>query len=754
MGLSWLIAGLLLPFFVVMLPPFSVTIILLASLLTLPALRTSPGLVILLTACAWSTWHIEDQRSNWKSFESPQTRTVQGRVASLPVNRGEYLEFQLVADDRDARLNGVRFLVRWYRNWPEVRAGQTWLLQLRLKPARSRVNFSGNGREPWFFAARIAALGHVDSSPSLRVAEPGQFDLLSQRERLSMAIGKVLDGHSAYPVIATLAVADRRYLDQAAWKRFNSTGTAHLLAISGLHIGIAAALGWWIGRLFSWLMPTAFSLRWSELACWFCSLATAFTYASLSGFPASTVRALVMLTCIALVKTSGRTPRPWRTLACALAIVLLLDPLAPLSAGLYLSFGAVAALTWAFNGRPGGQPWWRVLLRAQGAIMLFNLPLGMLLFQRASPGAFLANLLAIPWASVLVVPFAVLGTVLEPLFPGPSASVLILAAENMRLLTLALDGMAENPGFELLHTFVPSMWVMTIALAGAAIMLLPPGLMRRSCALVLMVPLLVRPGLKPQQARLDLLDSGQGFAATLRSGKDLLVYDSGPGDGQTWSIVPSVVGPAVKSARGDPGRIVISHGDLDHSGGLHELLRLYPRALFYGAFSNRRPRIANCLEGLGWNTGQANVKFLHPSPGLPYLGNDSSCVASVEIHGLRILFTGDITRTIEQRLVQEGLSQHDFLFVAHHGSKSSSIKEFIHTVGPSVALVSAASHNRYGLPHADVASRFAAIGAQFFSTSECGGMRLDIAETGSWRLSSARRLRRAPWRWPAGPSCP
>lgn len=754
MGLCWLTAGLLLPYILYLLPPLGAIVLLLSGLCAVPIFRHRFGLLILLTASAWTSWHIERQRDAWQRFDNSGSQQVQGRIASLPVTRDGYLEFRLRVHDPASDLNSLYILVRWYRSWPDVLAGQTWNLQLRLKPARSRVNFSGQGREPWFFASRIAALGNVEEGPNRLLGNSGHFDLLAFRERQSLEISRVLENHPSLATISTLAIADRRHLDERDWQRFNSSGTAHLLAISGLHVGIAAGLGWWTARLLLWCMPLAVLLRGAIPLCWVFSLLTALAYASLSGFPPSTVRALVMLACIAVLASNFRIRSPWQVLLLALACVLLTDPLAPLSAGLYLSFGAVASLVWAFSGRAAHPNGWRVLLRAQAAMLLFSLPLGMFLFQRASPASFLANLVAIPWASLLVVPPVVFGTFLLPAWPDSAAFLLILAAENMELLARALDAINGVKGFGMRATHPPGAWAVGAAYAAGAILLLPRGLIRRAGALALLVPMLIKPEVSPHKMRIELLDSGQGFAAILRSGRDLMVYDSGPGDGQNWSLVPTVLEPAIHSAHGNPAHIVISHADLDHAGGLQELLDRYPDAIYHGSLPASAVPVNACHTGQEWAIGGAGVRVLHPRPGLPYLGNDSSCVLSVTFGEFQLLLTGDISRAIEQRLLSEGVHRHDILFAAHHGSNSSSSPDFITRVSPAVALVSAAGNNRYGFPHSDVRDRFEAAGAPLLSTSDCGGLRIDLEQAEPPGLSSARRLRTAPWRWPAAASCP
>ena len=754
MGLHWLVAGLLLPFGIHSAPRSLVLAGVVLCIVLLPVLGKKPGLLILLAGCAWTAWHIDHQSRSWGHFGEPRSIKVEGHIASLPAVRDDYAEFQFVVEAAAPADIGARFLVRWYRDWPELRAGQRWSLDLNLKPARSRVNFAGQGREPWFFTNRISVIASVNEGHFLEQGSDGSVGMLARRERLSRDIAAILDAHPAYPVIATLAVADRRFLDNRHWQLFQTTGTAHLLAISGLHVGIAATMGWWLARLIMSAAPAWMMLRFMLPVCWLSSLVTAGAYASLSGFPDSTQRALIMLCCLALAKLSARNRSPWRALILALALVLLLDPLAPLGAGLWLSFGTVAALAWAFSFYPSGQSWWRVALRAQVAIMLVGLPLGMLIFQRLSPGALPSNLLAIPWASTLVVPPTVTATLLLPLLPGLAEFTLYVAAENMRWLGLALAGLGDLRLLELRISHAPALLSALLAVAGAAVALLPPGLTRRLVALLLFTPLLSRPSFEPGQARFDLLDTGQGLAFVARSGNRSLLYDSGPGDGKTWSLVPGVIAPALAASGGPPESVIISHGDLDHAGGLHDLEALYAGSRFIGVMRYDRPGMGACKAGDTFKLGKATARVLHPRPGLPYLGNDSSCVVSFEHHGVRLLLTGDISNLIEQRLVLEGVAKHDVLLAAHHGSNSSTSTPFLDALQPRFALNSAAKFNRYGFPHPAVRQRLEAHGTAMISTSDCGGIRLDIDDGGNMKFSTARVRRAAPWRWPAEASCP
>jgi len=153
-------------------------------------------------------------------------------------------------------------------------------------------------------------------------------------------------------------------------------------------------------------------------------------------------------------------------------------------------------------------------------------------------------------------------------------------------------------------------------------------------------------------------------------------------------------------------------------------------------------------------TGSLVFRILHPSPNLPYLGNDSSCVISVSGPGLSLLLSGDISRVVERRLVDHGLEQHAILTAPHHGSSTSSSQQLIDAVKPAWVLISAATGNRFGFPRADVLERYANAHIPTLNTAQCGGIRVTSDVTGEFTINSARVSRKALWRWPAIQDCP
>jgi len=187
---------------------------------------------------------------------------------------------------------------------------------------------------------------------------------------------------------------------------------------------------------------------------------------------------------------------------------------------------------------------------------------------------------------------------------------------------------------------------------------------------------------------------------------------------------------------------------------LRHLHSIYPDAGYLASLPIKRAGISPCNTPRTWSTQKLVFSVLHPSRGLPYLGNDSSCVISVKGAGLSLLLSGDISRVVEQRLVDEGLEHHAILSAPHHGSSTSSSRVLIDAVKPAWALISAANGNRFGFPRSDVLERYAKANTSTLNTAQCGGIRITTDEAGSFRVRSARVSRRAIWRWPATGACP
>ncbi|MEJ8568288.1 DNA internalization-related competence protein ComEC/Rec2 [Elongatibacter sediminis] len=721
----------------------------------------------------WSEQALESRLDHRLSQALPDREfLIEGRVDALPQTFESHTRFRLrvtdfstvdsgldsavpAAADFPARAGPELLRVYWYRGAPELRPGETWRLRVSLKPPWSEVNFQGADRERWYFAEGIDAVATVRDGVRLDLplkGAPWHRWRFAVRERL----GGLIPQADRRGVVLALAIADRGELTPGDRLSLAATGTAHLLAISGLHVGLAALYGYVLARFLLILLPAGWGTSRLYALCPLLGGLTALAYAALAGFGTSTLRALIMLAVALLALQSRRQLPPGRAWLLALAGVLIIDPLAPLRAGFWLSFAAVGALLFLFAPRRSAAwGFWRSLAAAQTAIMVLMLPLSAWWFQTVSLAGFAANLIAIPWVSAVVVPATLLGLAALPLGDAVAGPVFSLAGMTADWLGVFLTELGRLP-FARLDLPQPGLLAVLAGVTGALLLMAPRGLPGRRTGVLWMLPLLIAlPAPPPGAARLEVLDTGQGSAVVLTAHERVLLYDAGPGNGRGFDRVDAVIGPAIRAQRaGPPDRIIVSHGDMDHAGGLERLLQRYPHSPVHARLKFGRDGVGRCDDRLAWSWETVDFRVLHPGRWLPYLGNDASCVVSVRAPGWSVLLPGDISAAVERRLVDNGLRQHDVLLVPHHGSASSSSPYLLDTVRSRVAPVTAGPGNRFGFPRTEVRRRFRERGVPLWSTGNCGALRIEVSAGGEIRAQSARRARAAPWRWPAAETCP
>ncbi len=712
----------------------------------------------MILAWCWTLWQFEQGLQDRLDHSlSGKVMEVRGLVSSIPEVYRDYVRFRFdpLPDDDQQELPGS-LLVYWYRDFPALSVGEKWRLGLHLKPPWGRVNFQGGDRERWLFSEGIGGLGTVRNGEFLADRDPNRYFFQSARSLVREKISLLLDKERMRGVVQALAIADRSGMAFTDRRLLSSTGTSHLLAISGLHVGLAAVGGAWLARITVILLPVTVAARWGFSVSLAGALVAALTYSALAGWGVSTQRAVLMLAVAAPALAFNRAVHPARAWVLALAVVLAVDPLAPLGSGSWFSFLAVAVLLTLFVPRNGRITWWKTALLAQAGIVVTMLPVTVFWFQSFSPIGFLANLGAIPWVSLVVVPLTLAGVALLPVSMAVAGLLLKLAGEASSVLFLYLEFLA---GLQGPVPILPAPGILTVVLAmlGGMLMLFPVGVPGRWIGLFLVLPLFLPPGPRTERGSLliEALDVGLGMAVLLSTEHHTLLYDSGPGDGREQNLVNTVITPALAGlGRSAPEQIIISHGDLDHAGGLAALLKHYPAAELVANLPVQSGNIESCHSGLAWSHDGFEFRVLHPSTALPYLGNDSSCVLSVRGPGVSVLFTGDISSAIENRLRTTTLASHRVLFVPHHGSKTSSTTEFISAVRPEASVATASLGNRFGFPRDEIRQRYTDAGSKFWSTGECGAVRILLTADGNILAESARRKRNKIWRWPAAPECP
>jgi competence protein ComEC len=658
---------------------------------------------------------------------------VLGVVAGLPAVSERAVRFEFAVESSDHRLPR-KLLLSWYRSpWSEegaalleqaVHPGERWLFTVRLRRPHGHVNPHGFDYEAWLLERGVGATGYVrQRGERKRLGTRNDFfDCVERaREAVRERFQTQLGATPAAGVLTALAVGDQRAISAEEWRLFNRTGVTHLMSISGLHVTLVSGLAAWLVS-FGWRrVPAAVVRLPARKAAAAAAIGAALGYTLLAGFAVPAQRTFWMVSVVAAALWCGRIAAPARTLALALAVVVAMDPWAPLAPGLWLSFGAVALIFYVARSE------WRIAQwgRMQWAITVGLAPAALLLFGQLSVAGPLANALAIPLVSAVITPLALVAAVF------PFELLLQAAAWLVEWLLAFLEWCAALPG-ALWEQHTPPIWAAALAVAGAMWMLAPRGVPWRAGGLALMAPAfsLPPPAPTPGEAWVTALDVGQGLAVLVRTANRALLYDAGPAYGPEANsggriVVPLLRATGVRSV----DLLVLSHEDVDHLGGALTLLETLEVRALASSLPRRHPLHSlvavpgRCAGGMAWDWDGVRFEFLHPPPGWETARrNNQSCVLRVAAGGASILLTGDIERAAELLLLENKLSPSDILLVPHHGSRTSSSEEFIAAVAPRWAIVPAGYRNRFGHPAREVLERYARAGVTVLRTDRDGAV--------------------------------
>ncbi len=701
---------------------------------------------------------------------------ITGVVASLPQAGPNGLRFRFEVEH--ATLAGDEVVVPstlalgWYSGFHEdatllqpqreLRAGQRWTFNVRLRRPHGSLNPHGFDFELTLFEQGVRATGYVREAPAQAVEEGAGHPVERLRQAVRDAIvARVADPRAA-GVLAALAVGDQGAIGREDWELFRITGLSHLMAISGLHITMFAWLAaGLIGMLWRRSPRAMLRLPAPQAARWG-GLAVAAAYAVFAGWAVPAQRTVWMLATVALLRSLGlRWPWPL-VLALAALVVTLIDPWALLQPGFWLSFAAVGLLMASDGGHEAlaagaaaATPWQRLAaslrggLRTQVTATLGLAPLTLLFFQQVSLVGFAANLVAIPLITLLVTPLALLGSLAPPLWA--------LAAGLLQPLTAWLQWLA---GWPLAVWTVPASppWAQAAGLLGGALLVLPLPARLRWMGLPLLLPLLAMPPERPPAGQFELVavDVGQGTAVLVRTRQHLLVYDAGPQYSRESDAGQRVLLPLLR-ARGEHAidRLVLSHRDVDHVGGARALMAALPIRAVSSSLAQDHPLLAlapahePCRSGQTWVWDGVRFEFLHPTDAEADPAarpNTQSCVLRVAATGGPVaLLTSDIEREQELRLAGRlgDALRADVLVVPHHGSRTSSTPLFLAAVRPRLAVMQAGYRNRFSHPAAEVVARYRDTGVDVRASPACGAWLWRSDESGPGRCQ--RELARRYW---------
>ncbi len=638
--------------------------------------------------------------------------------------------------------------LRYPKKQLSVRPGQQWDFIVNLKQTRNTFNFDSFDSEKWLFSHRVMAIGSIRSAKLLH--ETSLLNISDIRYSLVKIIKQELSKYQSGGIIIALALGEKSIIPTHQKKILRHTNISHLIAISGLHIGFIAWIIFIISHNLWKHIGNVLIFPASRFAA-IVSILFATSYALLAGFSLPTQRALIML----IVALSGiifnYKITSLNIFSIALLIILIWDPLTVLSVEFWLSFGTVAIIFYSLDNRKRKKrtPLENTglsILKIQIIITLSLFPVLLFIFGYVALSSFIANLIAIPWVSFIVIPFTLLGIILLPLTNG----LLHVAAFTFDAILIPMAWLADLEWN--LFYLKPPLWTVIVAMPGIFILFLPSGFPARWLGIIWLLPLFTNQQfnskiLKQGELWFTLLDVGQGLSTVIRTKNHTLIYDTGPSEyiGKTV-ILPFLQAKKVQHI----DKIIISHADKDHSGGFKALIDDFVQQDLTEILTSANKykinypqyKIKPCQAGQEWLWDGVKFQILHPPANFKIDNtNDKSCVLKISTEKNSILLPGDIGKDIELNLIANYALElkTDILVAPHHGSGNSSTISFINTVRPKIVLFSTGYNNSYNHPRKNITQRYEKYKSLIIDTAESGAINLRLSTDGIFKPSTARR---------------
>lgn len=658
-----------------------------------------------------------------------------GTIISLTTPLEHGLRFDMKVDSiavgQQPMDTALRVRLSSYRNVALnklLRPGERWRVMARLKRPHGLQNPGGFNYERWLFQQRIRATGYIKAhAGNQRLATAPFWSLTHLRQTLRAQLQSALPTSEFVGIITALAVGDRSLISREQWRVLTDTGINHLVAISGLHIGLVAGMTFFcvrfvwsrLGHLVLWLpAPKAAALV---------SIGMAALYAALAGFSIPTQRAFIMVLVFFSSLLLNKKFTGMQLLSLALIAVLFIDPHSVMSMGFWLSFVAVAIIFYGVSGRlrfTNGWQW----VRVQWMIALGLMPFILVFYTKVSMLSPIANMMAVPWVSFVVVPFTLAGLLLMQFLPSFASFILTIASDCLWLLWFPMSYIADFDQ-ALWQQHRPVGWSLVLGMVGVLWLLAPKGVPNRWLGICWLLPMfLVKPKAFDDEALIfTLLDVGQGLSAVVQTKNHVLVFDTGRRYSSRFDIGESVIVPYLRQAGWSTiDTLIVSHGDADHIGGLEGVTTNIPVQQILTSVPGKvvNDQVMLCQKGQTWVWDDVYFEMLHPLGESEKKRNNDSCVLKITAAGISFLLTGDIEKSAEKQLLQHSAFeiQATVLVAPHHGSNTSSTAAFIRVVSPQFALFPVGYRNRFGFPKARVVARYQQQQVRLYDTASHGAI--------------------------------
>ncbi|HEV8508946.1 MAG TPA: DNA internalization-related competence protein ComEC/Rec2 [Gemmatimonadales bacterium] len=683
--------------------------------------------VMLVAGTLWGAAAVREQRASCAGgWSAPGPRPGETRAAIVQLTDPAPDKGGVVEGSVHAGSCGGTLTIRWPEGHP-AHGGTTWVVAGRFLSDANR----GGG----ILVAR--RLRELDPVPRGRGA---LRDRVAERSRR-------LFGARA-PLVDALVIARRAELDAELRERYTRSGLAHLLSISGLHVGFFAA----------WLSVLLARLRLGARARFAAGTVVMLAYVWLLGFPAPATRSAAMLALLDVAKLRQRVVAPRGFVALAAWFVMLADPWAVQSVGAWLSVAAVAAVIWAGRAAERYPKAVRLLVPAAAATLL-TAPITAYTFGTVAPIGIVANLAAIPLAGIAV-PGLMVALLLSSSWLAAGAGLCLALLDVVAKAAAALPGghfiMIAGPRAAALWLgiLVLAWWLWNsprrrwtvaarVCFIGAFLSwtTLFHAFTRRSVCSCLTV---------------SFLDVGQGDAVALRSpaGRWLLI-DGGPrgpqGDAGRKVVVPFLRSHGAMQLAG----IVATHAHLDHFGGLPAVLDAFDPAFvlepgqpvpdagylgFLGAVESDGAEWRPARRGDRLELDGVTIEVVSPDSAWAVSQtdiNEESVVLLVTYGTARLLFAGDAGLPTETRLAGH-IGRVTVLKVGHHGSRGATSDRWLDELQPAEAVISVGAKNRYGHPAPETLARLRAHDVPVLRTDERGTITFTVSSHGTLAITDVR----------------
>ncbi|MDO4429900.1 MAG: DNA internalization-related competence protein ComEC/Rec2 [Lonepinella koalarum] len=628
----------------------------------------------------------------------------------------------------------------------EIKQGDIWQGELQLRAISSRLNKGGFDRQQWYFSKGISGYATIKSAVKI-----GQD--LSWRDRLFDQAKKQTNELSQQGLLLALSFGERAWLSPLDWKIYQKTNTAHLIAISGLHIGLAALIGFGLARGVQFFIPVSqisplFPLIGSGLFALF--------YAQLAGFAIPTFRAVVALLIVIGLHYCRYYFTPWRLFFIVISILLLSDPLMVLSDSFMLSVGAVGSLilwyqlvplsyfTWTKKELPKTLKWGIGLIHLQIGLFWLFMPLQLTVFNGFSLYSIITNLIAVPLFSFLLVPLVLFAVLTQGCFYSWEI------ADKLAQGILSILSIFESGWLDISYK---TQGILSVVFALILLYMLWRRRIKNKIPLgiwILVFGVLFyglgkvsfRLG-KNDEWRIETLDIGQGLATLIvKNGRGVL-YDTGAA-WQNGSMAELEILPYLRREGIILDKLILSHDDNDHAGGANAVLSAFPQVEFISpSYKNyNKTDRTFCNKGLNFHWQGLDFLALSPLNSVNEAKNPDSCVIVVNDGKSYLLLTGDADLASEQQILPD-LNKIHVLQVGHHGSKTSTGAALLTKIQPNIALISSGRWNPWHFPHKNVVERLEAVKSAVYNTAVSG--QISVIVTAENRRIETARHQWSPW---------